>query len=101
MSTQVEVLEKKYQDLRMRIVSELDRVEGRLEFYAAAEKESQTAVMEKKYIERRDRLFEELDKVDSRLQSYASMKKTITPAENNEALVPQKSQKMYRGRPVA
>lgn len=112
MSAQIEVLKSKYVDLRVRIVGELDRVEGRLKFYAESEKDSQTAVMEKKYVERRDKLYAELDRVDSRLQSYASMKKVsngtqalnvtqISEATPEQPAEPVKTQKMYRGRPVA
>lgn len=100
MSTSIDVLQEKYLDLRTRLGAELDRVDERLAFYADLEKDKQTLVMEKKYQDRREKLIEELDRVDTRLQSYASMKKAQS-SSNDAPLQPQKTQKMYRGRPVA
>lgn len=100
MSGQLEVLEKKYVDLRERVVEEIDRVDARLDYYSGIELDSQMSEMQKKYQERRNKLFSELDKVDSRLQSYASMKKTQSKPKAIEIVEP-KAQKMYRGRPVA
>lgn len=100
MSSSIDVLKQKYVDLRVRLIAELDRVDERLAFYADLEKDKQTLLMEKKYLDRQEKLIEELDKVDTRLQSYESMKKTQSSPEE-ESPKPQKTQKMYRGRPVA
>lgn len=101
MSLSIDVLKEKYIDLRARLIAELDRVDERLAFYADMEKDNQTLVMEKKYLDRKDRLIEELDKVDTRLQSYASMKKKSESLSKEGSIQPQKTQKMYRGKPVA
>ena len=103
---QVQVLEQKYKDLRVRIVEGLDRIDERLEYYAQSDRDKQVLEMERKYKERKDKLFAELDKVDSRLASYASLKSasnknaaTPMPVAETVSAEPEKK-KMYRGRPV-
>ena len=106
MTEQVQVLEKKYKDLRIRIVEELERVESRLDYYAKGERDNQVIEMERKYLERKEKLFAELDRVDERLASYAALKLTSSKAstsslEDSAASAGEpKAQKMYRGRPV-
>lgn len=110
----IEVLEHKYVALRARIIEELDRIDGRLEYYGSIERDSQTSAMEKKYIDKKSKLIVELDRVDTRLQSYAAMKSAEATAEIKQEAVPTEpatpveeskkpaaKQKLYRGRPVA
>jgi len=109
----VEVLEHKYVALRVRMVEELNRIDGRLAYYADIERDPQTLAMEKKYVDKKDKLMVELDRVDMRLQSYADLKASSvassqssaesfdSPDSIGAANAASSPQKMYRGRPVS